>query len=214
MSSFNVAATVISTTVSYIAWVFLLRFTGIDLKSALMTDLISALGFLAFVQFVISSLIIACYSAISSGRSFWEIWKHESFAASMANVVSAALAGVVYKLIIYVDFLTTAIALMVLGIVYVNYRRIIQDIKESVEHAAQAEREKTEIAQLQNEAVKKHAAELTILLKKEEEIKKRIDAQWPDEKKVPLANFVIVNDNVHALIPQALQVIQKLKQHA
>lgn len=47
-----------------------------------------------------------------------------------------------------------------------------------------------------------------------EEIKKRIDAQWPDEKKTPLANFVIVNDNVHALIPQALQVIQKLKQHA
>ena len=47
-----------------------------------------------------------------------------------------------------------------------------------------------------------------------EDVKKRIDAQWPDEKKVPLANFVIVNDNVHALIPQALQVIQKLKQHA
>jgi dephospho-CoA kinase len=47
-----------------------------------------------------------------------------------------------------------------------------------------------------------------------EEIEKRIATQWPDEKKIPLSNFVIVNDNVHALIPQVLQIIQKLKQHA
>lgn len=47
-----------------------------------------------------------------------------------------------------------------------------------------------------------------------DEVKKRIDAQWSDEKKIPLANFVIVNDNVQALIPQVLQIIQKLKQHA
>lgn len=47
-----------------------------------------------------------------------------------------------------------------------------------------------------------------------EEVEKRIAAQWPDEKKIPLANFIIVNDNTQAIIPQALQIIQKLKQHA
>jgi dephospho-CoA kinase len=47
-----------------------------------------------------------------------------------------------------------------------------------------------------------------------EEVEKRMAAQWPDEKKIPLANFVIINDNEQALIPQVLQVIQTLKQDA
>ena len=47
-----------------------------------------------------------------------------------------------------------------------------------------------------------------------EDIEKRMAAQWSDEKKIPLSNFVIINDNEHALIPQVLQVIQTLKHHA
>lgn len=48
----------------------------------------------------------------------------------------------------------------------------------------------------------------------EEDIKKRIAAQWTDEQKVPLANFVIVNDGIEALIPQVILVIQQLKSNA
>ena len=169
MILFNVAAATVSTTVSYIAWLFFLSFTGIDLKSALTTDLISALGFLAFVQFTTSSVIVAVLSSIINKKSVWETWKRDSFAASMTNVVGAGLAGVVYKLTVYADFLTTVVALSVLGIVYVNYRRIFQDISESVEQIAQTEREKTEIVRLQSDEVKKHADELTVLLKNEEQ---------------------------------------------
>lgn len=46
------------------------------------------------------------------------------------------------------------------------------------------------------------------------EVEKRVEAQWEDEKKIQLADFVIVNDNESALIPQVLQVVQKIKQHA
>ena len=44
-----------------------------------------------------------------------------------------------------------------------------------------------------------------------EEIEKRMAAQWPDEKKIPLANIVIVNDGYKALIPQVRAIIQQLK---
>jgi dephospho-CoA kinase len=47
-----------------------------------------------------------------------------------------------------------------------------------------------------------------------EDIEKRMLTQWTDERKLPLANFIIVNDNNQALIPQVLQIIKKLKQHA
>ncbi|MDF2447904.1 MAG: putative dephospho-CoA kinase [Bacteroidota bacterium] len=46
-----------------------------------------------------------------------------------------------------------------------------------------------------------------------EEIIKRIAAQWPDEKKIPLADYVIVNDNCHSLIQQATQLITQLNKH-
>lgn len=45
----------------------------------------------------------------------------------------------------------------------------------------------------------------------EEEIKKRIEAQWTDEQKIALADFVILNDDSKALIPQVIVIIQKLK---
>ena len=48
----------------------------------------------------------------------------------------------------------------------------------------------------------------------EDEIKKRMSAQWTDEQKVPLANFVIVNDGTKPLIPQVISVIQQLKSNA
>lgn len=48
----------------------------------------------------------------------------------------------------------------------------------------------------------------------EEDIKKRMSAQWTDEQKAPLANFVIVNDGIKALIPQVIKIIQQLKSNA
>ena len=49
---------------------------------------------------------------------------------------------------------------------------------------------------------------------KREEILKRINTQWLDEKKIPLSNFVIINDNIEPLIPQVILIIKKLKQNA
>jgi len=46
-----------------------------------------------------------------------------------------------------------------------------------------------------------------------EEVEKRIASQWSDEIKIPLANFVIINDHVKALMPQVIQIYEKLKQH-
>jgi dephospho-CoA kinase len=48
----------------------------------------------------------------------------------------------------------------------------------------------------------------------DEEIKKRMDAQWTDEQKISLSDFTIVNDGLRSLIPQVMETIQKLKQNA
>lgn len=47
-----------------------------------------------------------------------------------------------------------------------------------------------------------------------EEVEKRMLAQWTDEQKMPLADYVITNGHMQALIPQALKILTKLRAHA
>lgn len=45
-----------------------------------------------------------------------------------------------------------------------------------------------------------------------EEVEKRLLAQWTDVQKLPLAQFVIVNDGIQPVIPQVTICIQKIKE--
>lgn len=47
-----------------------------------------------------------------------------------------------------------------------------------------------------------------------EEVEKRMQAQWTDEQKLPLADYVIANADNDALIPQALHILHKLRNDA
>ncbi len=44
----------------------------------------------------------------------------------------------------------------------------------------------------------------------EEAVMKRMEHQWPDEKKIPLADYVINNDGDNLLIPQVLAIHEKI----
>lgn len=48
----------------------------------------------------------------------------------------------------------------------------------------------------------------------ESEIRKRIDNQWTDERKIPLADFVIQNDDQQAVLKQILYIIGELENEA
>ncbi|MCY7346971.1 MAG: bifunctional diguanylate cyclase/phosphodiesterase [Pyrinomonadaceae bacterium] len=169
MILFNISSAVSATAITYIAWTFFLNLSGIDYKSGAVIDLISALGFLAIAQFFSSSVLVAFLSSILTGESAWRVWKRDCFASSMTQIAGAFLAGVAYGLLIYANFLMTAIAVFVFGIIYVNYRQTIKNINKSIEQVERVEREKAEIAGLKAEEAKAHAAELEILLAKEEQ---------------------------------------------
>ena len=47
----------------------------------------------------------------------------------------------------------------------------------------------------------------------EEEIASRMNQQWSDEQKLPLADFVIINDGKTFLIPQILKIHKSLKNY-
>jgi dephospho-CoA kinase len=43
-----------------------------------------------------------------------------------------------------------------------------------------------------------------------ETVRKRMDNQWREEKKIALADFIIHNDNEHAIIPQVMKIHQDI----
>lgn len=45
---------------------------------------------------------------------------------------------------------------------------------------------------------------------KEEEVRKRMKAQWTDEQKIPLADFVIHNDDTNSVLLQVQDLLQKI----
>ena len=44
-----------------------------------------------------------------------------------------------------------------------------------------------------------------------ESVEKRMSTQWPDEKKIPLANYIITNSDTEAIIPQVISILKKIK---
>lgn len=46
------------------------------------------------------------------------------------------------------------------------------------------------------------------------DVLKRMKTQWTDEHKIPLANFVITNDQIEPILPQVTQIMDTLKKSA
>lgn len=46
-----------------------------------------------------------------------------------------------------------------------------------------------------------------------EMVKKRMEKQWPDEKKQKLADRVLINDNKNLIIPEIIQIDKRLKEY-
>ncbi len=44
-----------------------------------------------------------------------------------------------------------------------------------------------------------------------EQVQKRLQKQWPDEKKIPLADYVVVNDGQNPILPQIYVLLQWLR---
>ncbi len=166
----NFGITALSTATTYFVWQLFLNLKGLPLQPSNISHLITILGILAVSQFISTSILAALYYSLKSGESIWESWKRKCFTSSMSQIAGASLAGVTYKLLKSADITATIIAFSVIAIAYINYRRIIDEISESIEQAEKAERDKAEAEKIRAEQAEKHAAELKVLLKNEEQI--------------------------------------------
>jgi diguanylate cyclase (GGDEF)-like protein len=130
--------------------------------------LIPTLGILALTQFSGASFFATLFQYLKHRTNVWETWSKNCFSSSMAQIVGAGIAGIIYKVISYSDPFTTAVAFLTLGIAYLSYRQSIGDINNAISQAETAEREKAETERERRREAENHAAQLALTLEKEE----------------------------------------------
>ena len=165
----NISINAIYTTCTFGLWLLILNTTSLRLDGSKTQHLITVLGILAFSQFFVSSILAAVFQSLNDGTNLWATWKRGSFSMSMAQIVGAGLAGIIYKLINYGDLLTAIIAFTGLAIAYMNYRQSISDVNLAIAQVEDAEREKAETERERRVEAELHATQLGISLKKEEQ---------------------------------------------
>jgi diguanylate cyclase (GGDEF)-like protein len=162
----NVSITTVSTTLTYLVWASSPYF--IYKNSSYTPHIVINLGILAITQFLTTSFFAAVFQAIKDNKNLFKTWLKDCFSSSMTQIVGAGLAGIIFKLINYSDFLTTTISLFALLIAYVNYRQSISEINNAIAQAEQAEREKARTEREKRIEVEKYAEKLSDSLRKEE----------------------------------------------
>ena len=166
---FNIFSSTLSTTIVYFAWVFIVQPSSISQQFLSNRNLITSLGILALTQFLATSTLAALFYSLTQNISFWQTWKRDCFSSSMTQIIGAGMAGLIYKLVILADFLTSVVIFTIFTATYIYYRQSISEINKAIKKAELSEREKAEAERSRAEQAEKHITELNKLLENEEQ---------------------------------------------
>lgn len=165
---FNSSIAALVTGAAYVTLKYSSGTLGVTMFAGNTRNLIVVLGAFAIVQFLALSVIASFYQMLRSGESIWHIWKKQILSTSLTQLTGAALAGLIYKIFNYADPVVLGIAFIGIGFLYLSYRQSIAEIKESIEHAEEAQRERTEVEKKRRMEAEEFANRLSVSLAKEE----------------------------------------------
>ncbi|MEZ5308774.1 MAG: EAL domain-containing protein [Pyrinomonadaceae bacterium] len=121
-------------------------------------------------NFLVLTVGTATFEKVVQNRSFFGAFRGSYLSISFTQVLGAFVAGGLYFLFNRADLVTSVFSLLVVTVLYLNYRQMFRDINESISQAEKADKEKEEIARLKIEEARRHATDLEEMLAKEEKI--------------------------------------------
>lgn len=114
-----------------------------------LTSFVWLLIVMSISLFFVNSILAASFSAIKKESSFWKLWSENCFNAIPIYLTGAVIAGISVKAL-DVDrpnmYLFAAV-IAFFGLIYLTFRRFVDDVNVTVEKAKQAERERAEQAE-------------------------------------------------------------------
>jgi len=125
-----------------------------------MASFVWIIASMAMALFLVNSLLVAVYTALKKEMSFWSVWSGNLASAIVLYLTGGVVGGIMVKALEKVDFYLLAGVIVFFGIVYLTFRRFVDDVKKTVEKAKAAERERAEQAEEHVHELQHYVAEL------------------------------------------------------
>ena len=156
---FNVATCSITTFIAgWLAW----KMFPTELSNHNYADVSSFVGILsviAVVQFLAGSILVATFTSIRSGKTFWKVWNETCLNALVMYFVGGVVAGLLIKAIDQINPVLLIATIVVTAVAYATYRRYVNDVRNTAAQAEQAERERAEQAESHIEELQHYISE-------------------------------------------------------
>ena len=117
-------------------------------------------GAMALSQFLVHSVCVAVFVAIKGKKSVLQIWKEYCLSALMLYFSSAVAAGLSAKALQQINILLFAAVILLFALVYLTYKRYVDDIKTTSAKAEDSERQRAEQAEDHVRELKHYVGEL------------------------------------------------------
>jgi len=125
------------------------------------TSFVLMLGALSMSLFAVNSVLVALYSSLKKNLQFWKVWTDNCFSAVIIYLTGAVVAGIVLEALESVNIFLIAAVVAFFGVIYLTFRRFVEDLKKTIEKAKHAERERAEQAEEHVQELKHYVEELT-----------------------------------------------------
>jgi diguanylate cyclase (GGDEF)-like protein len=108
---------------------------------------------MALSQFVLNSVLVSVFASIKTGTTWLKAWYEYCFNTLVMYLTGALMAGLITKSLQQINIYLLAVVVGFFAVVYLTYRRYVNDVKQTAAKAEQLERDRAEQAE-------KHVAEL------------------------------------------------------
>jgi diguanylate cyclase (GGDEF)-like protein len=164
--TFVLNAAIHTLSVSITAMVVYYLFTPLEnvINSTNYNSIVFLILTMCFMQYAGNSTLVAIFAAERSGKSVWQTWNETYINLGFLYLAESMLAVISYKLINQTNLFMVLVVFGLAAIVYITYRRYVDEIKQTSALAEQAERERAESEKLRAEQAEKYVLELKKLL--------------------------------------------------
>lgn len=134
--------------------------TDIILQRGDFTSYIWLIAVMTASLFAVNSVLVAIFASLRKDTSFWKVWTENCFDAVIIYVTGGVVAGILVKALEQVNIFLFAGVVAFFGVIYLTFRRFVDDVKKTVEKAKQAERERAEQAEEHVQELQHYVGEL------------------------------------------------------
>src|SRR5436190_4856429 len=124
------------------------------------TSFVWLLAVMTLTMFTVNSVLVAVLTSVKNDRSFWAVWSENCANALIMYATGGIVAGLIVKALEQINFLLFAAIIAFFGIIFLTFRRFVDDVSKTVDKAKEAERERAEQAEQHVVELKHYVAEL------------------------------------------------------